>query len=231
MRVIILYMTIFRCSKMAFLYRVSPKKQNGGFSVPCDLKVSYFFTALNEASSAEENDTKIIEFGWVILILCPFLDTQSFQISLDFSHRWAKFVGNGLSYVRFRLRRIFCWHGSMGFPKHHMKGLSRYNSTLIGRKNQAKYENDCVSRNGHKIKIQPNSMILVSFSSAEDSLFNDVKNDSFSLQSTENQPLRFLGETRYIWAVNGQVKQFISYIQTTSKNMYVHPPYTNLNTN
>ena len=47
---------------------------------------------------------------------------------------------------------------------------------LIGRKNQAKFENDSVSRNGHKIKItQPNSTILVLFSSAEDALFNDVK--------------------------------------------------------
>ena len=57
-----------------------------------------------------------------------------------------------------------------------MKGISRYNSTLIGRKNQAKFENDCISRNWHRIKItQPNSMILVSFSSAEDALTNDVK--------------------------------------------------------
>ena len=65
-----------------------------------------------------------------------------------------------------------------------MKGLSRYNSTLTSRKNQVKFENDCVSRNGHKIKIaQPNSMILVSFSSAEDALFNNVKKyDTFSLQ-------------------------------------------------
>ena len=86
-------------------------------------------------------------------------------------------------------------------PKHHMKGLSRYNSTLIGRKNQAKYENDCVSRNGHKIKIaQPNSMILVSFSFAEDALFNDVsKYDTFSSQSTENQPFRFVWDTLYIY--------------------------------
>ena len=60
--------------------------------------------------------------------------------------------------------------------KHHVEGLSRYNSMLIGRKNQVKFENDSVSRNGHKIKItQPNSMILVLFSSAEDALFNDVK--------------------------------------------------------
>ena len=57
-----------------------------------------------------------------------------------------------------------------------MKGHSLHNSSLIGRKNQAKFENDCVLRNGHIILItQPNSMILVSFSSAEDVLFNDVK--------------------------------------------------------
>ena len=42
-------------------------------------------------------------------------------------------------------------------------------------KNQAKFENDCISRNGHRIKItQPNLMILVSFSSAEDVLSKDV---------------------------------------------------------
>ena len=56
-----------------------PKKRNGWFSVHCELKVPYIFTSLNKASSAEENDTKIIEFGWVILILCPFLETESFS--------------------------------------------------------------------------------------------------------------------------------------------------------
>ena len=45
------------------LYRVSQKKGNGGFSVPCELKVLYMFTSLNQTSSAEENDTKIIKFG------------------------------------------------------------------------------------------------------------------------------------------------------------------------
>ena len=35
-----------------------PKKRNGGFSVPCYLKVLYLFTLLDKASSAEENDTK-----------------------------------------------------------------------------------------------------------------------------------------------------------------------------
>ena len=37
------------------------------------------FTSLNKTSSAEENDTKIIEFGWVILILCQLLETRSFS--------------------------------------------------------------------------------------------------------------------------------------------------------
>ena len=74
-----------------------------------------------------------------------------------------------------------------------MKGLSLYNSTLIGRKNQAKFENDCISSNWHRIKItQPNSMILVSFSSAEDGfklyLMMFLKNDTFKSQGTENSP-------------------------------------------
>ena len=50
-----------------------------------------------------------------------------------------------------------------------MEGFSRHNSSLIGRKTQAKFENDCISRSGHRFKItQPNLMILVSFSSAKD---------------------------------------------------------------
>ena len=56
-----------------------PKKRNGGFSVHCELKVLYYFTSLDRSSSAEENDTKIIKFGWVISVLCPFLEIQSFS--------------------------------------------------------------------------------------------------------------------------------------------------------
>ena len=41
------------------------------------------------------------------------------------------------------------------------------------------------------IKItQPNLMILVSFSSAEDALSNDIKYNTFSSQGTENPPFR-----------------------------------------
>ena len=63
--------------------------------------------------------------------------------------------------------------------KHRMEGFSLHNSSLVGLKNQVKFENDCISRNEHRIKItQPTLMILVSFSSGEDALSNDVKNIS-----------------------------------------------------
>ena len=49
-------------------------------------------------------------------------------------------------------------------------------------------------------------MILVSFSSAEDALFNDVKKyDTFRSQGTENLPFRFFGTpgiTLQLWQLN-----------------------------
>ena len=61
------------------IYRVSQKKRNGGYSVPCELKGLYLFTSLGQTSSAEENNTKIIKFAWVVLILWPFLEIRSFS--------------------------------------------------------------------------------------------------------------------------------------------------------
>ena len=55
------------------------KKRNGGFSAPCQLKVLYLFTSLGQTSSAEENNTKIIKFAWVVFILWPFLEILSFS--------------------------------------------------------------------------------------------------------------------------------------------------------
>ena len=83
---------------------------------------------------------------------------------------------------------------------HRTECLSRQNPSLIRRKNPAKFENDCISRNGRRIKsTEPNLMILVSFSSAEDALSNVVKKyTTFRMQGTENPPFRFfLGDTRY----------------------------------
>ena len=61
------------------VYRVSQKKRNSGFWVPCRPKISSFLTSLDKTSSAEENDTTIVKFGWVILILCTHLEIQSFS--------------------------------------------------------------------------------------------------------------------------------------------------------
>ena len=104
------------------LYRVSQKKRNGRFPVPCELKMSYFLTSLDKASSAvQENDTKIIKFGWVILNLCPFLQIQSFSNFAGFCDRWAKnCVRTNLPYcVLWKPidSCFFCCHGSMGFHK------------------------------------------------------------------------------------------------------------------
>ena len=62
-----------------YLYRVSQKERNGRFSVPCERKFSNCLTSLDKAFSAEENDIKIIKFGYVILNLCPLLEIQSFS--------------------------------------------------------------------------------------------------------------------------------------------------------
>ena len=88
-------------------------------------------------------------------------------------------------------------------PKRRMEDFSRHNSSLIGRKTQAKFENDCIARCGHSFKItQPNLMILVSFSSAEDALSNNVnKYNTFSSQGTENPPFRFFWDTRYMQVI------------------------------
>ena len=77
-------------------------------------------------------------------------------------------------------------------PKHlNMESFSRHKASLIGCRNRAKFENDCISRSGHRFKItQTNLMILVSLSFAEDALSNDAKKEEeiFSSQGTENLP-------------------------------------------
>ena len=44
-------------NRKQYIYRVSHKKRNGGFSVHCEQKVVNIFTSLYKVSSAEENDT------------------------------------------------------------------------------------------------------------------------------------------------------------------------------
>ena len=129
--------------------------------------------SLDQTSSAEENDTKIIKFGTGSFDSMPISwNTVIFKFRWIFATDERRIM-SGIAFHYNALGNpvepgFFCWHGSMGFPQHTtMKGHSQHNPSLIGRKNQAKFENDCVLTNGHRIKItQSNLMILVSFSSA-----------------------------------------------------------------
>ena len=71
------------------------------------------------------------------------------------------YLYNPSSLTRLTAQRTCCVSGRfVGFSQHTWKGPSRHNSLLIGRKNQVKFESDCVLRNGHIIKIiQPTAMI------------------------------------------------------------------------
>ena len=108
--------------------------------------MSYLLTSLDKASSPEENDTMIVKFGsWNIVI---------FKFRLIFCDRWAKLLSGkdfhkvfwGSPLIRGKKKK----HGSMGFHKTPYRRLfPRHNSSLIGRKTRAKFENDCISWNWH----------------------------------------------------------------------------------
>ena len=124
-----------------------------------------------------------------------------FQISLEFlrpmseelSGQTFHTVSCGSPLIRVSFVATYQWAST----QHHMEGLSQHNSSLIS-KNPAKFENYCISRNGHRIKFtQPNLMILVSLSSAENVLSNDVNKHNNSSQGTENPPFGFFWDTWY----------------------------------
>ena len=102
------------------IYRVSQKKRNGGFSVHCELKMMYTFIPFDRASFAEKNDTSIIKFGWVILILCQFLERRSFSNFTRIWHVASLYLCHESPFI-VMLRenpigaRFFCLHRSMGF--------------------------------------------------------------------------------------------------------------------
>ena len=149
-------------------YTAGPKKSGTADFSTVQAKNVIFLTSLYKTSSVEENDAKIVKFGWVILNLCTLLEIQSFS---NFAGFWGP------------MREEFCRDKQMkqsircpvkahcsvflllprinGLPQNTiMEGLSRHNSSLTGCKNRAKFENDCISRNGHSIKItEPNLMI------------------------------------------------------------------------
>ena len=128
------------------LYRVSQKKRNGEFSVHCELKVLYIFTALDGTSSAKENDA----FIWSFWFYDHFLKYGNFQISLEFCDGSAVNCGgtNLQFHIVFLWRSVDPWqqkkHGTMhawASIGRRMDCLSRQNYSLIRPKNPAKFEN------------------------------------------------------------------------------------------
>ena len=89
------------------LYWVSPKKR-GTAEFRYNPNVLCALASLDKTSS-EKDDTKIIEFGWVVLIQWSFLETQSFSNFV--SCAWAK--GREIHSLWPSIVSLFCLHGSM----------------------------------------------------------------------------------------------------------------------
>ena len=95
------------------------KEERRTFSRPCDLKVSWYFLHHYIKQLLQKRkiprSLNLIEEVWFYV---HFLKHSHCKISLGFLRPLSVVcVGNGLSYARFRLRCIFCWNGSMGFPQ------------------------------------------------------------------------------------------------------------------
>ena len=117
--------------------------------------------------SSEKNDTKIIWFGSVVLILQPFLETQSFTNLLNLRVLFT----TGIAVHKFSLCLVCT--DQWAFRQQCME----VRKAIIPDKNEEKIDNDYVLRNDHRIKktAQPISMILVSFFSEDNILSDETK--------------------------------------------------------
>ena len=122
--------------------------------------------------SSEKNDTKIIWFSSVVLILQPFLETQSFT---NYVVKCARAMIDGYS-CPYMFSLCFCLHGSKGFRATMYWSQKSHYPWLKCHENKEKIDNDYVWRNDHRIKTtQPISMILVSFFSEDSVLSDEIK--------------------------------------------------------
>ena len=99
-----------------------------------------FFTSLDKAYTAEEYDTKIVKFGWVILILCPVSwNTVIFKFRFIFATDERRIVSGKVFHMVFcgspLIRVSFVATDQLwASPKLLMEGFSRHKASLIGRK-------------------------------------------------------------------------------------------------
>ena len=131
------------------MYRLKKHYRGGGIFF-------FFLMSSDKTLSSEKNDTKVIWFGSVVLILQPFLETHLRRV-------WQSIL----------VLSLFCSHGSMGVRATMYGSQKSHYPCLKCHENEEKIENDYVLRNDHRIKTtQPISMILVSFFS-EDNVLSD----------------------------------------------------------
>ena len=191
------------------------KSGTAWFSGPCELKVSIYFTSLVKASFTEDNDTKIIEFGWVILNLFPFLEIQS-------SSNFAWFL-QPKSVELYRERPFrWCFGEAHWSERCHIRPFSAYTFLLLTRINGLPQNTlwkaipDTMLRSS-VAKINQNLKMTVFHEMGIESIllnqiqwfwyhsllrkmlyFNDVKEyDTFRSQGTEYPQFRFFGDTQY----------------------------------
>ena len=211
------------------MYTACPKKAERQIFNTLQAQNVTFLTSLDKTSSAEENGTKIVKFGWVTLNLCTLIEIQSFSNFTGFLRPMSEELCRDEQSIRCSVEAhcsVFLLLPRInGLPQNAiMDGLSRHNSSLIGRKNPAKFETYSISRNGHRIKItQPNLMILVSFSSVEYAWCNDMKkHNTFSSQSTENPTFRFFGTP----GIDGLLWDSTNFGQYANLGKFYHLGYT-----
>jgi len=108
-----------------------------------------------------------------------------------------------------------------------MKGIHDINVGLLGAKVKQKSQMTVFQEMGIESNLpQPNLMILVSFSSAEDALSNGIKiflKNTFRSQCTENLPFRFFWDTRYKPSIrsNKQTTQYYTIMYAVSTVIWI----------
>ena len=167
--------------------------------------------ALLDRASADKNDTKIIEFGWLVWFYDNFVETQSFSNL----HNLCELMVGEFSPCGIHTFFLCCVYTDQWTSRDNvwMVTKGRFLNPLTC-ENWTKIENDLVSRNGHRIKTtQLNSAFLVSVFSEDDILSNEIKTcNIFKLQSTENLPFPLFWDTLYTASKSTVIIQ-----QSTSK--------------
>ena len=135
-------------NKRGLMYTGCPKTRNARFSLLWYSKIKHILISSDKALSSENNDTKIISLGSVVLILQPFLETQSITNFV----KSTRAIYSGYSCPQ--VLSLFCLHVSMGFRATMYGSQKSHYPWLHCHENEEKTEEKThhVLRNDHRIK-------------------------------------------------------------------------------